>query len=224
MTIKAILFDHDGTIVDSEQAHFEMWREVLQKYEIELTHEEYTNQYAGIPTTTNAATIIANHSLNAKSSELVFAKAEITNHYLSRQAFPLMGGALNCIRHFYEQGFKIGVVTGAGREGVDATLDNHGLRKYVSIVVSGDDVTHSKPAPDCYLLAAEKLGFLTSECLAIEDTYNGSIAAIRANIKCIGVCASSRARELFVGTIYECSHLDAATQWIGENIAMDENR
>ncbi len=62
MIIKAILFDHDGTIVDSEKAHFEMWRNVLIVYDIELSYEEYTNQYAGIPTTTNAITITENYS------------------------------------------------------------------------------------------------------------------------------------------------------------------
>ena len=223
MTIKAVLFDHDGTIVDSEQAHFEMWRDVLQKYDVELNHEEYTSQYAGIPTTTNAATIIENHSLNVKSSELVFAKAEATNQYLSNQAFPLMDGALDSVRHFYEQGFKIGIVTGAGKAGVDVTLENHGFHEYVTVVVTGDDVTNSKPAPDCYLLAAEKLGFSPSECLAIEDTYNGSVAAISANIKCIGVSTSNRVRSLFTGTIYECSNLEIATRWISESLLVQKN-
>ena len=110
MTIKAILFDHDGTIVDSEQAHFEMWRDVLLKYDVELTLDEYTSQYAGIPTISNATTIIENHAISAKSSELVMAKAEATNQYLSEQAFPLMDGALDSVRYFYEHGFKIGIV------------------------------------------------------------------------------------------------------------------
>ncbi len=218
MKIKAILFDHDGTLVDSEQAHFEMWRDVLHKYKVELSHEEYTSQYAGIPTTTNAASIIATHSLSIKSSELVSAKAAATNQYLSAHAFPLMDGALDSVRYFHEQGFKVGIVTGAGKEGVDVTMENYGLHEYVSLIVSGDDVADSKPAPDCYLLAAEILGLSPSECLAFEDTYSGSIAAISANMKCIGVSASSRVRGLFNGTIYECHSLDLATQWVSENL------
>ncbi len=218
MTVKAILFDHDGTIVDSEQAHFEMWRDVLREYGVELSHEEYTNQYAGIPTTSNAVTIVENHTINATPAQLVQAKAEATNQYLSKQAFPLMDGAFDSIRYFYERGYHIGIVTGAGREGVDVTLKDHGFDKYVSIVVSGDDVTNSKPAPDCYLLAAEKLCIEPSECLALEDTYNGSLAAIGAGIKCVGVSASSRVRSLFTGTIYECANLNAATQWLSESV------
>jgi len=223
MNIKAILFDHDGTIVDSEEVHFKLWRDLLQHYDVVLTQEEYTNQYAGIPSTSNAVTIIDNHLLAIKPSELVSAKAAATNQYLSEQAFPLMDGALDCIRFFYEQGFTIAIVTGAGREGVDATLENHGLREYVSSVVSGDDVINSKPAPDCYLLAAKKLGLHPSECLAVEDTYNGSVAAISAEIKCIGVSASSRVRKLFTGTIHECCDLNAATQWISNSLSIQKD-
>jgi beta-phosphoglucomutase-like phosphatase (HAD superfamily) len=153
MNIKAALFDHDGTLADSEQAHFEMWRGVLYEYNIELSHDEYTSQYAGIPTTTNAKTIVENHFLEVDPTTLALAKAKATNEYLAKQAFPLMSGALESVIYFYEQGLVVGVVTGAGSEGVNSTLKKHGLEKYVSVVVSGDDVENSKPAPDCYLLA-----------------------------------------------------------------------
>ncbi|OJF76738.1 MAG: hypothetical protein BKP49_05270 [Treponema sp. CETP13] len=224
MNIKAVLFDHDGTIVDSEQVHFEMWRDVLHKYNVELSHDEYKNLYAGIPTTTNAKTIVKTHSLKVEPTILALAKAKITDEYLAKQAFPLMSGALDSVRYFYEQGLAIGVVTGAGRDGVNSTLKNHGLEKYVSVVVSGADVKNSKPAPDCYLLAAEKLGLQPSECLAIEDTYNGSLSAIRANMECIGVSSSHRVRNLFSKTVYECSNLNIATQWIAQNYLLRANQ
>ncbi|MEH6443481.1 MAG: HAD family phosphatase [Oceanospirillaceae bacterium] len=218
MNIKAVLFDHDGTIVDSEQAHFEMWKDILSLYNVELSHEEYTNQYAGIPTKTNAKALIEKYSLDVEAAELILAKTEITNKYLATQAFPLMSGALESVRYFYERGLKIGIVTGAGREGVNKTLVSHGLEKYICVVVSGDDVENSKPAPDCYLLAAKKLAIQPLECLAIEDTYNGSLAAIGADIKCIGVSASHDVRNKFSKTVYECSNLNTATQWISQNL------
>ncbi len=217
MNIKAVLFDHDGTIVDSEFAHFEMWRDILLRYGIEISYQEYVDHYAGIPSNTNARTIADNYSLNVEPEQLILAKAESTAKYLSKQAFPLMPGALESIRYFYDLGLKIGIVTGAGKEGISVTLKKHGLDHYISVAVSGDDVMNSKPAPDCYLLAAEKLGLQSSDCLAIEDTYNGSVSANRANIKCIGVSASSQVRELFTDTIYVCNNLDFATQWISQN-------
>ena len=98
-----------------------------------------------------------------------------------------MAGASESVRYFYGLGFKIGIVTGAGKEGVSSTMVNHSLDRYVSVVVSADVVENSKPAPDSYLLAMEKLGLQASECLAIEDTYNGSLSASRASVDCIGV-------------------------------------
>ncbi|MCP4280302.1 MAG: HAD-IA family hydrolase [Alteromonas sp.] len=143
---------------------------------------------------------------------------------MAKQAFPLMSGALESVIYFYEQGLVVGVVTGAGSEGVNSTLKKHGLEKYVSVVVSGDDVENSKPAPDCYLLALKKLGLKSSECIAIEDTYNGSLSAIRANMKCVGVSSSHSVRNLFSKTVFKCSNLDIASQWISQNYQLQSDR
>lgn len=82
MKLKAVFFDHDGTIADSEFAHFEMWRSVLRHYGIELSEQEYTSHYTGIPTTANAKTIVGNYSLRIPPAELAAEKAQATNHYL----------------------------------------------------------------------------------------------------------------------------------------------
>lgn len=214
MKLKAILFDHDGTIVDSEYAHYEMWREVLVSYNINLSYQEYVDTYAGIPTNTNAITIVKSYSLNIEPEQLISAKAELTSSYLFQQAFPLMSGALESIKYFHDLGLKVGIVTGAGKEGLNSTLQKHSIAQYISVAISGDDVKNSKPAPDCYLLAAKKLDIAPCYCLAIEDTYNGSISAINAGIKCIGVSASSNVRKLLTKTEYTCSNLNLATKWI----------
>lgn len=217
MALKAILFDHDGTLVDSELAHFEMWKDILAEYDIALSYAEYVDRYAGIPTNANAKTIVDNYSLGITPEALIGSKDRLTKDYLSKQALPLMLGALESIEYVYHLGLKIAVVTGAGKEGITATLDKYNLNQYISVVVSGDDVSHSKPAPDCYLLALEKLNIEASDCIAIEDTYNGSLSATSANITCIGVSASDRVRKLLTKTIYTCGDLDAATQWISQH-------
>lgn len=214
MKIRAILFDHDGTLVDSEMAHFEMWRNILKGFSVELSHEEYLDEYSGIPSETNAKLIAKNHSLDVSPEELSLAKAEATSSYLSETAFPLMPGAYESVSYFHGLGLKIGIVTGAGREGLETTIRKHNFDKYISTAVSGEDVQMSKPAPDCYLLAAQNLGVNPSECLAIEDTVNGISAATAANIKCIGVSQSKVAREKFSNTVHICSNLHEASTWI----------
>ena len=214
MKIKAILYDHDGTLVDSEKAHYQMWKDILHKYNVELSLEEYINKYSGIPTEANAKLIARNYFLTVTSEQLSIAKANATSSYLNETPFLLMPGAYESLNYFHDQGLKIGIVTGAGREGLEATVKMHGLDKYISTTVSGEDVKISKPAPDCYLLAAENLAVHPSECLAIEDTFNGLSAATAANIRCIGVSSSEKTRASFKEATFVCSNLFEATTWI----------
>lgn len=215
--LKAILFDHDGTTVDSERAHYEMWRDVLCAYSIALTYDEYNKHYAGVPTPTLSEVLVEKFTLDVDPAVLYAAKMDATNLYLETQAYPLMPGAREAMQFFHEQGLAIAVVTGSAREGVASTVNRHKLGTYVSAMVSRDDVEKTKPAPDSYLLAAERLGFKPEECLAIEDTYNGSLAAHRAGIDCIGVSSSERVRAKFSTTIQVCSNLAEARNWVTEN-------
>jgi HAD superfamily hydrolase (TIGR01509 family) len=217
MTIKAILFDHDGTLVDSEYAHYEMWAGILIPHGITLTSEDYIRHYAGIPTPSNAANIVDQYSLRISPSILIEAKKVATESYLSTQAFPLATGARNSIDFFSQKDIKLAIVTGAGKEGVDATIISNSFQDKFDTVVTGDDVDNSKPAPDCYLLATRRLGVNASECIAIEDSENGVAAAVSANILCVAISTSmsknhdlSKAMKTFV-------NLDEARSWITEN-------
>ena len=102
MPIKAVLIDHDGTLVDSEICHYQMWVRVLQTFGVPLSETAYKKHYAGIPTPANAAAMTQRYRLDSSAEQLVEQK----------------------------------------------TISAYGLEEYVSSFVSGDDVTHSKPAPD----------------------------------------------------------------------------
>lgn len=179
-----------------------------------------TNKYSGIPSNTNAKLISENHSLDVSPKQLSLAKAKATSSYLSKTAFPLMPGAYETVRYFHSLGLKIGIVTGAGREGVETTIKKHKLYKYISTAVSGDDVIISKPAPDCYQLALQNLGIQPSDCLAIEDTLNGIASATAANINCIGVSQLKGIREKFVTTVFKCSNLNEASSWVASRFQL----
>lgn len=218
MNIKAILFDHDGTLVDSEPTHYEMWEIILKSYGIALTIEEYMQRYAGVPTNSNAQMMIDYYSsLTVSPSTLIQAKNTATHAFLSTQAFPLMQGAEEAINFFKDKGLELAVVTGAGAEGVKATINTHDLHRYFSTVVSGDEVKNSKPAPDCYLLATQRLGIDPSECIAIEDTENGVAAAVSANVTCVAVSSSMSKHHDFSKAAKVFMNLNDAKEWITEN-------
>jgi beta-phosphoglucomutase-like phosphatase (HAD superfamily) len=216
--IRAILFDHDGTLVDSEPVHYEMWEAILHTYGIDLEIEEYKQHYAGIPTTSNATRIVHDYpSLATTASALVTAKNFATQKFLSREAFPLTVGAKEALGYFFKQNLKIAIVTGAGIDGVKATIRSYNLQEYVKTVVSGDDVKCSKPSPDGYILATQRLKVESFECIAIEDTENGVNAAAKANVPCVAVPSAMSKNHNFSNAIKILGSLKEATGWITSN-------
>lgn len=187
MPLQAILFDHDGTLVDSEPVHFRMWAAVLARYGVTLSEQQYVAHYAGVPNLASAVDMIRRFELDESPAALADAKHVVTKEFLLGGAFPLMNGALAAIAEFRRAGVKLAVVTGAGANGVHATLRANDLQHHFATVVCGDDVRASKPAPDCYVLALERLGLRATDCLAIEDTQHGLQAAHSAGIRCLAL-------------------------------------
>jgi HAD superfamily hydrolase (TIGR01509 family) len=187
MTLRAVMFDHDGTLVDSERIHYEMWVQILADHGHDLPESQYKAVYAGMPTPANAADMVRRFGIAASVDQLIESKNSATQAYLSQRAFPLMPRAREVIVELYEAGLKLAVVTGASASGVHVTLRANNLEGYWTTIVSGDDVRRSKPAPDCYLLALERLGVGPAECLAIEDTQYGVEAAHGAGISSVAV-------------------------------------
>ncbi|MGP4845818.1 HAD family hydrolase [Marinobacter sp. 1Y8] len=187
MPIQAVLFDHDGTLVDSEQVHLKLWNAVLGEYGLQLSDQQYKDFYAGVPTPANASDLVSRFGIPTSASDLAEAKNLETVRHLNRESFPLMPGVVQTISSFHRLGLKLGVVTGASAHGVRATLRANKLEALFCLTVSGDDVLRSKPAPDCYLQALERLSLPPEDCVAIEDTEHGLRAAAMAGIKCVVV-------------------------------------
>ncbi|WP_100640327.1 HAD family hydrolase [Marinobacter salexigens] len=185
MSIQAVLFDHDGTLVNSEPVHLELWNTVLKTYGIQLTEQQYKDLYAGVPTPANAVDLVNRFGIPTDAVALAKAKNLQTAKFLEQQSFPLMPGVTQTVSSLHQLGLKLGVVTGASANGVRATLGTNQLESLFSLTVSGDDVLKSKPEPDCYLLALERLSLEPEDCVAIEDTEHGLRAAALAGIECL---------------------------------------
>ena len=218
--IRAVLFDHDGTLVDSEPTHFLMWQEVLASYGVTLSEKHYKDYYAGVPTAANAVDMVSRFSINEVPAILADAKNSVTRTFLSRTVFPLMPGVKEVLPLFHSCSLRLVIVTGAGSNGVQATLRGHSLHEYFETVVSGDDVRQSKPAPDCYLLAIERLGLHPSECIAIEDTEHGVKAATSAGVMCLAIPTDMSKHHSFSRATAVLADLSAAASWIQGHTAL----
>ena len=217
MKLKGILFDHDGTLVDSEVTHFQLWKRVLEKHNVELAEQGYKDFHSGTPTPKNAEILVEKYSLSIIPKELADEKEVATHAYLKDQSFPLMPDSLATIQHFHNVGLKLGVVTGAGRFGVKSTLQTYQLEDYFDVITTGEDVPLSKPSPDVYLLALEKLGLQANECIAIEDTENGIRSATAAGLICCAIRNDySASHDLSIATkVFD--NMKAARNWISAN-------
>jgi HAD superfamily hydrolase (TIGR01509 family) len=214
MKLRAILFDHDGTLVNSEPVHFELWAKVLKQYGFALTEEHYRLYYAGVPTRANAIDLVERFGIKEEPWKLAHAKNVATDEYLEHAAFPLMKGVKEAVDLIHSQGLQLAVVTGASATGVRATFKAYGFEQKFSLIVSNEDVQQSKPAPDCYLLALRKLGLGPDECIAIEDTSPGLQAAHSAGLRCFVVPSEMSKHQDFRSATAVCTEMSEAIKLI----------
>lgn len=183
--IHAVIFDHDGTLVDSEPVHLACWRKALTPYNANLSREDYNQNLSGMPSIYSAAWLAGKFNLDIAADALLREKQKHLQDFLTTDRFPLMPGVKSLLKYLAERNIAMAIATGAGREEVEASLRHHELAPYFSAVASKDDVHHNKPAPDVYQLAAARLGVAERHCVAIEDSDNGEKAARAAGIHCL---------------------------------------
>ena len=194
ITIKAIIFDHDGTLVDSEGVHCACWNQVLQPYQQTLSYDDYCTHYNGLPTQETAQRIQQQFSLPISVNELYALKITALNHHLSQKPFPLLPGVLETLNYLQQKEIPLAIASGANRKEVVSSIEAHHLKPYFITVSTKNDVAHSKPAPDVYLHAATQLGIEPQHCLAIEDSDTGEQSAIAAGMPCLRLCPTPNSK------------------------------
>ena len=211
---KAVLFDHDGTLVDSEAVHHALWNQVLQPYGVEIPLDVYMQHYSGVPALANGEDVRQRYGLSPSAQALADAKNTAAEHYLQAHAFPLMPGVRECLARLNAAGLRKGVVTGARMFAIAATLRSYAMAAEFEVVVSADEVVHSKPAPDCYLLALQHMGLQAHEAVAFEDTEHGVAAAVAAGLACVAIPTPMSAGQDFRAATIVLPDMQSAVDWV----------
>lgn len=194
--IKAIIFDHDGTLVDSEGIHCQCWNKTIVEFLPQgstlgaqnaqpLSYDEYCMHYNGLPTIETATRIAKHFKLNTTPKALYENKINRLNEQLANGPFPLLPYVIETLDDLLMRKIPMAIASGANKNEVATSVKAHKLDKYFQILATKQDVKHSKPAPDVYLLAAQHLGVNPTQCLAIEDSDTGYYSAIAAGMKCL---------------------------------------
>ncbi|MCD6147826.1 HAD family phosphatase [bacterium] len=184
--IKGVVFDFDGTLVDSDPIHYSAWTLFLKRRGRSFTKEDFA-RVSGKQVGLIADYIIKKYKLRITKEELIREKREITLDYFRKRPPKFMPYAKEALVFFSQKGFKLGLATGNLKDVVISILNKGGLNDFFSVIVDGKDVVRGKPYPDIYLLAAQKLGIEPRRCLAIENTQYGVESAKAAGFYAFAV-------------------------------------
>jgi HAD superfamily hydrolase (TIGR01509 family) len=181
----AVVFDMDGVLIDSEPLHFAVLNDVLSEVGRSLSPAD-NDEFIGTTTEYLWDTLIERWGLPHTRGyyEAMYDAAIL--RVLSRP-WPAAPGAAQLVGRLRELGIPVAVASSSRRSWIAATLRSIGLGEAFQAIASGDEVERGKPAPDIYLLAAERLGVAADGCLAIEDSPNGVLSARRAGMTVLGV-------------------------------------
>ena len=215
---RGVIFDMDGLLIDSERAALACWREAAAAQSLELDDTLWLSM-VGLHEAGCAE--LLNDLLGAAQAERLTLACKHRYDVLLEQGLPLKPGVLALLRDLSDLGVPLAVATSTRGERARIKLARSGIDHFFRHVVTSSDVTHAKPAPDLYLLAAERLGIPPGECVALEDSEFGVRAAASAGLRVIQVPDLVPASELSRSLATVVSSIDEARPLIGSFLDME---
>lgn len=204
--INYVIFDMDGTLLDTEKLFRRAWIETSEKYGLP-DGESFYELVSGSPAKSLEARFYQTYGKSVDYDEFLAARKAKFLSYIERDV-PLKDYCRELLEYLKEQGIKIALASSTHMDIVKRNLRITGIAPYFDAVISGDMVERGKPAPDIFLLAAEKIGAKLTETVVVEDSYNGIRGAHAANIRGIMIVDSQPPNdETRKITVAECHSL-----------------
>lgn len=183
---KAVIFDLDGLLIDSETIAYKIDSELVGSHGHEFPLAEYIAHYSGKTVKDNAAHLVEVYGLPYTPEEALKWIIARDNEYI-RQGVPLKKGARELLEFLRTKGIKILLATSSVRDRAVGILTQNGIDGFFDDMLFGDEIRNGKPAPDIYLKAVERAGVTAEECLVLEDSEAGIRSAHSAGIDVICV-------------------------------------
>jgi HAD superfamily hydrolase (TIGR01509 family) len=217
MAVRAIIFDLDGTLADTEQLHFEAFNAVLRPYGIEIPRADYFSRLIGYNDRDCFMLLLRDHDKPAQEAlvgELIAQKTGVYQAIVAERQV-LFPGAAEFVRSCANR-FPLALVTGTLRAEAEMILRKAEIRGLFADVLAAEDVELGKPEPEGFDMALRRLGYilrphpplLAAECLAIEDTAAGIEAAHRAGMRVLAVAQTVSPSELAAADLVRPSLLE----------------
>lgn len=183
--IKAVIFDMDGVIINSEPLHYEVDKIVLNRRGRQV-EDAYLDKFVGFTNRAMWDVICRELSLEDPPESLEGEQLALKLALLKEKEFHPIEGIPELMTFFRERGVRIGLASSSPRAFIEGVLDKLGLTDFIEEWESGEHVERSKPAPDVFLHVAKKLDVKPEKCLVIEDSRSGVTAAKAAGMVCVG--------------------------------------
>ena len=182
--LKAVIFDMDGLMFDTEALNAAAWKVAGQLHGFDITDEVIRGHIGTNLQTTKM--LMQNHF--GPQFDFDAVRADRISHsmrYIEENGTPLKPGLRELLAYLNKNTIKTAIGTSTGEQFARFYLERAGLGHEFDVIVCGDNVKKGKPEPDIFLAALSGLGVLRDECLVLEDSYNGITAAHRSGIRCV---------------------------------------
>ncbi|HEY9646522.1 MAG TPA: HAD family phosphatase [Chroococcidiopsis sp.] len=209
--LKALLFDLDGTLANTDPVHRATWQEVLREYGIAVDEALYRERFSGRLNEHIVKDLLPHLSAEQGKRLAAYKEAEFRKRAGNLTPLP---GLLPMLDWMDAVGMKRSLVTNAPKDNAATMLQILGLTKRFPVIVLGDELPMGKPDPLPYQLGLSRLGVLPNEAIAFEDSPSGIRAAVRAGVATIGVTTTHSADELYdLGVTLAVTDFTDPTLW-----------
>ena len=202
--LRAVIFDFDGVISDSEPLHLRAFNEILAQAGIEITEQAYYEEYLGFTDLDCLKAIADKYRLGLDTAgieKLIDRKSRVFEELIKTED-SIIEGVPEFLRMLKENNVRIAICSGALRGDIEVVFSGTDLSSFFDVIVTADDVEKGKPDPEGFLLALQRLNeaeqdkIAPGECVVIEDSHWGLEAATKAGMHTVAVASSYKAEEL----------------------------
>lgn len=209
--IRGVIFDLDGVLVSTDELHFHAWKRLAEELGIEKFTKEDNQKQKGVSRMVSLEVVLSKGKKIYTSEEKEELADRKNSYYqellkeLNKNA--ILPGVVECLKMLKDKGMRIGV--GSVSKNAPIILEQTGLMQYIDEVSCGLDITKSKPDPEVFEVAADKLGLKYEECLVVEDSLVGIVAGKAAHMRTLGVGSEYS----LLRADYEAPGLEADIDW-----------
>lgn len=194
MPIAGVIFDLDGVLINSADAHLESWRVLARQRGRSISEESFLSTFGR--SNQDIIPILFPEEADPDRLRRIAEEKESVYRDLVLGCLPILPGAVDLVRDCHAAGLKLAIGSSTPPENITLALDEMGVADCILAIVSGSDVRRGKPDPEVFSTAARRLGLKPVECVVIEDAPAGVEAALRAQMRVVGVATTHPAEEL----------------------------